>query len=70
MVLCFTAGMLAFEKLDGASQCSAVRVQLDRLNGALVLVLLALRECVLPLESLTVLDEPGATCRARPFDLV
>lgn len=69
MVLCLTAGMLALEKLVGASQCSAVRVQLDNLNGAALL--LRGRVYVFPFENLTVLDLlDGATCRAKPLDLV
>lgn len=65
------AAILAFVKFDGASQCSAVRVQLVNLNGAAVLFLLVLSVCTLPFESLTVTDwVDGAMCRARPVAFV
>ena len=74
MVLCFWAMTAAFEKLVGASQCSAVRVQfLNRKAGdGEDSFLLEDILCAFPFDSFTALEgvEDEATCSARPLAVV
>ena len=74
MVSCFWAMIAAFEKLVGASQCSAVRVQFLSWKAGDGEDLLLLEEmlCVFPFDSFTALEgiEEEAICSARPLAIV